>query len=134
MDSKSSPQVKANALAGFTDASAYDKHRPSYPASAVEYLLKSAKVAGESGARILEIAAGTGKFTTLLAAREEKFEILAAEPHDEMRKVLMEKQLESVRAIKGYAEDLSSVADGWADAVIIAQVWDKPGDCGSANG
>ena len=125
-----SAQVKPNALAGFADASAYDKHRPSYPASAVDYLLKAAKVTGESGARILEIAAGTGKFTTLLAAREEKFEILATEPHDEMRKILMEKQLEGVRAIKGYAEDLSSVADEWADAVIIAQVWSEHCDGG----
>ena len=52
MESKYTIQVKPNVLAGFTDASAYDKYRPSYPASAVEHLLKAAKVTGESGARV----------------------------------------------------------------------------------
>ena len=114
--------VKPTALSGFHDASSYEKHRPTYPPSSVEYLLKAAKILGESDVRILEIAAGTGKFTSLLAAREENFEILAIEPHDEMRKVLTEKGMKNVKVIDGFAEDLSSVSDEWADAVIVAQV------------
>lgn len=109
------------ALSGFSSASQYDTHRPSYPQSAVSALLSALKVSGMQGARIIDLAAGTGKFTELLAARDEGFEIVALEPHDGMREELVRKQLRGVTVGKGTAEDMG-VEEQWADAVIIAQV------------
>lgn len=52
---------------GFKDGTAYDAHRPSYPPEVVQALLGRLKVAGKPGARIVEMASGTGKFTEVLA-------------------------------------------------------------------
>ena len=73
-------------------------------------------------ARILEIGAGTGKFTELLAAREEDYEILAVEPHEGMRKELERKELKGVKTVQGSAGQLEAVDEGWAEGVIVAQV------------
>lgn len=70
----------------------------------------------------MDLGAGTGKFTAQLAEREEGYEILAVEPHDEMRKVLEGKAMRGVRAVKGTGEDMKDVEGGWADAVVVAQV------------
>lgn len=67
---------------GFENASSYDKHRPSYPAEAVTRFLKHLQVSGVKKACIVDLAAGTGKFTELLAGRDESFDILAVEPHN----------------------------------------------------
>lgn len=119
-------QIAAIALSGFTDAESYDAHRPSYPAAAVDNLLKQIKLEGIKGARILDLAAGTGKFTELLAQRPENYEILAVEPHSEMRAQLQKKQTErgwnNVKIEEGFADSMSGVPDSWADAVVVAQV------------
>ena len=67
---------------GFENASSYDKHRPSYPAEAVTSFLKHLQVSGVEKACIVDLAAGTGKFTEMLANRDEGFDILAVEPHN----------------------------------------------------
>jgi ubiquinone/menaquinone biosynthesis C-methylase UbiE len=67
------------------------------------------------------LAAGTGKFTEALAAREEGFEIIAVEPHADMRRVLSERGLKGVKVVDGTAENVP-VENGWADAVFVAQV------------
>ncbi len=79
MVSPISPILSASTK-GFHDASLYDKHRPSYPPEAVTRFLEHLQVHGMKGARIVDLAAGTGKFTELLAGRDEGFEILAVEP------------------------------------------------------
>lgn len=83
--------VPPPASKGFSNASDYDKYRPSYPPEAVDKLLKSIGVSGVQNARIVEIGCGTGKFTELLAARPENYEILAVEPLQEMREELVKK-------------------------------------------
>ena len=45
-------------------------------------LLEHLQVSGVKRARIIDLAAGTGKFTELLVGRSEDFEILAIEPHN----------------------------------------------------
>jgi ubiquinone/menaquinone biosynthesis C-methylase UbiE len=118
------------ALQGFSNASNYDKYRPTYPDEAVSKLLARLGVEGVAGARIIDVGAGTGKFTSLLADREEKFEIKCIEPHDEMKDVLAKKFGEgnegkwkgSVQIVEGDAANMS-VEDEWADAVIASQVW-----------
>lgn len=113
--------ISPYATSGFASASAYDANRPSYPPTAVSSLLSALKLQGVKGARIIDLAAGTGKFTELLAKREEEYEILAIEPHEGMRGELVRKGLKGVEVKDGTAEKMG-VERGWADAVICAQV------------
>ncbi|KAH6961032.1 S-adenosyl-L-methionine-dependent methyltransferase [Fusarium avenaceum] len=111
------------ATKGFNDAQSYDTHRPSYPPAAVTSLLERLGLEGQSGCRILDLAAGTGKFTELLATRPEEYEIIAVEPLDSMRNNLAAKQLPKVDVRPGSAADMKHVGDGWADACTIAQAF-----------
>lgn len=120
--------IPAEALRGFSNASDYDKHRPSYPLEAVSKLLKNVGVKDVEGARIIDVGAGTGKFTKLLVERREGFVIKCVEPHGEMREVLREKfgvgkEGASVEIVEGHAGEMK-VEEGWADAVIASQVRD----------
>ncbi|KZZ94735.1 Methyltransferase type 11 [Moelleriella libera RCEF 2490] len=112
--------VSSAATTGFDNASAYDVHRPSYPPQIVEALLGHLDVANKPRARIIDLAAGTGKFTELLAARDESFEVVAVEPVGKMRETLAGKKLRGVEIRDGLADSMN-VADGWADAVVAAQ-------------
>ena len=96
-----------------TAAAAYESGRPSYPVEVVDWLLPSA------GAQVVEVGAGTGKFTQVLAARG--FDVTATEPDPGMRAALAA-SLPSVRVIEGFAERIP-LADGCADAVLGAQCW-----------
>ncbi|KAF1974696.1 putative 2-heptaprenyl-1,4-naphthoquinone methyltransferase [Bimuria novae-zelandiae CBS 107.79] len=116
-------EIHPQAALGFNAAGSYDVHRPNYPSVAIYDLLYEIGVSGMNGARIVEIGAGTGKFTELLAARPERYQIQAGEPHAQMRKVLAEKKLSGVTVVADFAENLESVEDGWADAVVIAQAF-----------
>lgn len=113
--------VSSAATTGFDNASAYDVHRPSYPPQIVEALLGHLDVANRPHARIIDLAAGTGKFTELLAARDESFEVVAVEPVGKMRETLAGKNLRGVEIRDGLADSMD-LADGWADAVVAAQV------------
>jgi SAM-dependent methyltransferase len=64
-------------------AELYDASRPSYPEQLVDDVLGWAPL--ERGARVLEVGAGTGKATTLFAARG--FDVLAIEPSAAMAAV-----------------------------------------------
>lgn len=121
MASSTHGSINARAQNGFAKASAYDAHRPSYPSKSVQLLLEQTLVAGQQGRKIVDLAAGTGKFTELLAAREERFEIIAVEPHDGMREVLVAKKLPNVKIQSGRADSID-LPDESVDAVIVAQV------------
>ena len=114
--------IPSASVKGFQDGSRYDQHRPSYPLEAVDSLLKHLQVAGLNGARIVDLAAGTGKFTGLLANRQEAFEIIAVEPHDGMQVELDKKGLNGVKVLKGEASSMKGVENQSVDAVIAAQV------------
>lgn len=116
-----STQLADEALTGFAKSAAYDKHRPSYPADAVEKLLGALRVDGVAEAAILDLAAGTGKFTELLASRPENYRTFAVEPHDEMRRELETKNLSNVAVKAGLATSIP-LPDESVDAVIAAQV------------
>ncbi|GJN68464.1 hypothetical protein PLICBS_002507 [Purpureocillium lilacinum] len=122
--------VDQAAAKGFDDAAAYDLHRPSYPPRAVDALLAHLGVAGAGAHRVVDLAAGTGKFTELLAARRregegdgegEGLEVVAVEPVAKMRRELEAKRLAGVTARDGLATRMEGVEDGWADAVVAAQ-------------
>lgn len=121
------------AAAGFHNAAAYDAHRPAYPAAAVQALLTHMHLADKPHARLVEVAAGTGKFTEALAGRHEGFEVVAVEPHEEMRRALEAKALrgvcvragraEELRAAVGVGEDEGEGGRGLADGVVVAQAF-----------
>lgn len=110
------------AASGFSNASAYDKYRPSYPAEAVDKLLKNVGVADVKHARVIDLACGTGKFTRVLAARPEQYEIIGVEPHQDMREELTKQGTGShLQVLEGDACNIP-VEEGWGDALIVAQV------------
>lgn len=114
------------ATRGFDDAKSYDTHRPSYPPAAVTNILGRLDLEGKSGAKVIDLAAGTGKFTELLAVRPEGYEVVAVEPLDSMRNNLAAKQLPKVDVRPGTATDMKHVSDGWADGCTVAQVRSIP--------
>lgn len=94
-------------------AGVYERARPAYPGEAVDWLLPP-------GARhVLDVGAGTGKLTRLLAARG--LAVTAVEPSDGMRAELA-RVLPGVTALAGSAEEIP-VGAGTADAVLLAQAW-----------
>lgn len=113
--------IASEAQAGFAKSALYDKHRPSYPDAAVNNLLKQMGLKGFPKARIVDLAAGTGKFTELISRRPEKYEITAVEPHTGMRMELSKKSLPNVQVKDGVSTSIPE-GDENLDAVIVAQV------------
>jgi len=64
-------------------AELYDRHRPAYPDAVIDDLVELAGL--EPGALVLEVGAGTGKATSMFAARQMR--VLAVEPSAEMAAV-----------------------------------------------
>ncbi|KAG9236887.1 methyltransferase [Amylocarpus encephaloides] len=114
--------MDTRATTGFQNASHYDKHRPSYFPEAVESLLSHLKLNGVKNAQVIDLASGTGKFTELLARREEDYEIIAIEPHEEMREQLAKKALKRVEVRDGGAVNMN-IEDDWGDGLIAAQAF-----------
>ncbi len=88
---------------------------------AVDSLLSHLLIKDVRGAKVVDLGAGTGKFTTLLAGRRENYEILAIEPHEAMRKELESKRLRSVSVMAGDATSMPLESQS-VDAVIASQV------------
>lgn len=92
-------------------ADLYDRARPSYPSEAARWML------GERPLRVVDLGAGTGKFTRVVAALGH--EVVAVEPDAGMRRRLAE-GTPGVVALAGSAEAIP-LEDGSADAVVAAQ-------------
>ncbi|EXF78450.1 methyltransferase, partial [Colletotrichum fioriniae PJ7] len=99
---------------GFADAATYDAYRPSYPPAATQKFLEHLRLADVPHAKILDLAAGTGKMTEVLAARHEGFEVVAVEPHEGMRAELEKKGLRGVEVKDGFAAKLP-LGEEWGD-------------------
>ncbi|WP_248580004.1 class I SAM-dependent methyltransferase [Nocardioides sp. InS609-2] len=99
------------ALSFGSDARAYDRGRPGYPAEAGQWLT------GGPGRSVLEVGAGTGKLTALLAGQGH--DVHATDPDEAMLAVLAER-LPDVRTSVAGAEDLP-VPDRSVDVVVCAQ-------------
>ena len=99
------------AAVGFArSADAYERARPDYPRAALEPLQLSPDLV------IVDLAAGTGKLTRLLAASGAT--VIAVEPVAEMRAALPA----SVRVLEGTAERIPLHAAS-ADLVTVAQAF-----------
>jgi SAM-dependent methyltransferase len=97
-------------------AAAYAEHRPDYPPDAVLWCVAPLE-RDLAGLRVLDLGAGTGKLTALLAERAA--DVTAVEP-DEAMLAELRRRLPSVRALGGPAEAIP-LADGSVDAVLCAQ-------------
>jgi ubiquinone/menaquinone biosynthesis C-methylase UbiE len=116
--SAGSGEVHPLAAVGFDRAAgAYERARPSYPAEAVA--LVAAELGIGPGRRVLDLAAGTGKFTRLLVPTGA--DLVAVEPVAGMRARLAE-AVPAVEVLAGTAEALPLPA-GSVDAVVCAQAW-----------
>jgi SAM-dependent methyltransferase len=106
------------AAKGFgAQAATYDRVRPSYPPDAVRWLTQSLRI--RPGHRVVDLAAGTGKLTVLLAGAGA--DLIAVEPVTAMRDVLRA-HLPGVATVAGTAEALP-FASGSIDAVTVAQAF-----------
>lgn len=91
----------------------YDRYRPGFPDAA------ATEIVPEHVSRILDLGAGTGKFTQLLVTRAEQ--VVAVEPSAAMLDVLRA-NLPEVQALIGGAENIPA-ADASMDAVTVAQAF-----------
>jgi SAM-dependent methyltransferase len=92
-------------------AAAYQRGRPGYPASAIDWLLPA-------GARpVLDLAAGTGQLSRDLADRG--LDVVAVEPDPGMRAQLLDPR---VRVLAGRAEGIPLPTES-VDAALVGQAW-----------
>jgi phospholipid N-methyltransferase len=69
------------AQSGFaSDTTNYDSSRPEHQVTAVVYLLS--KLAIPQGGTIIEVGSGTGKFTSHLLSRPERWKVICIEPSE----------------------------------------------------
>lgn len=93
----------------------YERGRPGYPDDAVSYLVERLGIT--EGSDVVELGAGTGKFTELLVHTGAR--IVAIEPVDGMRQAL-QRNVPTARVLDGTAEEIP-LPDASADAAIAAQ-------------
>jgi ubiquinone/menaquinone biosynthesis C-methylase UbiE len=98
-------------------AADYERARPSYPPESIDVLRRELGVG--PGARVCDLAAGTGKLTRLLVATGA--DVVAVEPVPGMREQLSE-VLPDIDVLDGTAEAIP-LEDGSRDAVTVAQAF-----------
>ncbi len=112
------PPIHHAAHEGYSQASAtYEKARPSYPPKAISLLAKTLGL--RAGREVLDLAAGTGKLTRLIAPFGCR--LSALEPVAAMRATLAEK-IPNVAFIDGSAETIAA-PDASFDAVLVGQAY-----------
>jgi SAM-dependent methyltransferase len=94
-------------------ADKYQRGRPGYPQSAVEWLVP------RRAGTVLDLGAGTGKLTRSLA--EAGLKVTAVEPSRGMREQLAA-AVPAARVLAGSAEKIP-LADASVDAVVVAHAW-----------
>jgi len=110
------PHVHPTATEGFSrGAETYSRGRPDFPPQALAWLLTDLGL--RAGTTALEIGAGTGKFTRLLAATGAS--VIAVDPAAAMLERLVA-ELPAIAALRGHAHSLP-IASGICDAVLCAQ-------------
>ena len=119
--SKEGPVIHEAAATGFARAAdSYEAGRPSYPTDALARIADL--IEAQRGPDVIELGAGTGKFTRWLASCGSR--VLAVEPVAAFREKLavVAAAHRAVRVVDGTAEAIPA-PDGSADAVIAAQAF-----------
>jgi SAM-dependent methyltransferase len=107
-------RVHPSAAVGFANAAdVYERARPSYPQEAVDWLV--AQTGLGPGKAVVDLGAGTGKLTRLLAPTGAR--VVAVEPIPEMRA-----HIEGAELLDGTAEEIP-LPDGSVDVVTAAQAF-----------
>ncbi|MFZ5469722.1 MAG: class I SAM-dependent methyltransferase [Myxococcota bacterium] len=110
--------IHRTAERGFSlGAGAYERSRPDYPPRAVTFLAQVLELS--AGHTVVDLAAGTGKWTEQLAPLGAK--LIAVEPLSAMRAHLAT-TVPSAQVLGGTAEALP-LAHGSVDAVLVAQAF-----------
>lgn len=109
--------VHGVAAQGFNDPADYERARPSYPPEAVQWFVDTLGIA--PGKTVVDLAAGTGKFTRLLAPFGAQ--LFACEPVPGMR-ATFRSVLPDVPLFAGTSEAMP-LRDASVDAVTVAQAW-----------
>ncbi len=106
------------AASGFdAQADAYERARPSYPPDVVDWLVENLRIT--YGARVVDLAAGTGKLTRLLAPYGSN--LIAVEPVEGMTRHLCA-AVPDVPVVSSTAETLPFARHS-LDAVTVAQAF-----------
>jgi SAM-dependent methyltransferase len=106
------------ARVGFgSSADAYERGRPEYPPAALERLVEELRI--NAGSVVVDVGAGTGKFTKLLQPTGAK--LVAIEPVEAMRARLASAAAD-IEVHDGTAE-ATGLPAGFADAVVAAQAF-----------
>jgi SAM-dependent methyltransferase len=95
-------------------ASDYERYRPGPPPAAVDWILSSGRPE-----RIVDLGAGTGALSRLLLERAD--EVIAIEPDDRMRAVLVE-EVPLARAVAARGESMP-LPESHVQAIIAATSW-----------
>jgi SAM-dependent methyltransferase len=98
-------------------ANDYEKGRPDYPATAINWLIEALRITDSS--TVVDVAAGTGKLSRLLLPASGR--VIAVEPVAGMREVLRS-AVPGVEVLEGTAEHLP-LPDSSADAVTVGQAF-----------
>lgn len=111
-------ELHPTAARGFDSAAGiYERSRPSYPGAAVDFMVDTMRL--RRARTVVDLAAGTGKFTRELIARG--ITPVAVEPVEGMRAEFT-RVLPGVQILDGTAEHLP-FDDAAADAITVAQAF-----------
>lgn len=110
--------IDPTAAAGFSAGAApYQRARPAYPADAVRFLTERFGIV--AGSRVLDLGAGTGKFSSCLVPSGAR--LVALEPVEDMRRLIRSAAPRALVAA-GIAESIPLI-DAAAHVVVAAQAF-----------